>query len=260
MRAATLLALTIACAGNGPPAVSLSGWIDGVISAGVTVDLEGDEIRSTTTDSSGRFTFDRVPDGTYTVRAASPSWSFTPSHYDLTTRTTNVVGLHFLSTPPSSPFAVEIAGDAASGVVGGVYAGKNGSLPNPDVAVYDPANDVWTVYIRFDSNSLIGLGGPISFHGAPSASTYTETTSGLLNTPGLCWAAASGPGVDVDQYWMSTSFTLTFSSVGSGILTNVPGASGLYVTDYPVHGAFRSVCTPSSNSTATGTVTLDVRF
>ena len=240
--------------------VSLSGWVDGVTFAGVTVDLAGAAIRSTTTDSNGYFRFDQVPDGSYTVSATSPSLSFIPAHLDVTTHATDAIGLHFLSTPPSSPFTVQIAGDAASGVVAGTYTGNNGSMPNPDVAVYDPANDVWTVEIRFDSNSLIGLGGATSFSGTPLAATYEQSTSGLLNTLGVCWGAASVPGADFDQWWVSTSFSLTFSSVGTGEPTNVPGASGLYLIDYPVHGAFHAVCTPASNSNASGTVTLDVDF
>jgi hypothetical protein len=115
--------------------------------------------------------------------------------------------------------------------------------------------------MRFDAGNQLGLGGVVSFAGVPSVATYTETTPGIGNVYGRCWAAASVPGGNLDEGWDATSFSLTFRSVGTGVPTNLRGANTrFYETFYPVHGTFHAVCTPSTNSIATGTVTLDVTF
>ena len=45
------------------------------------------------------------------------------------------------------------------------------------------------------------------------------------------------------------------------MVANVHGASSpSYVSYYPIHGTFHAVCTPTSNSSAQGTVTLDISF
>ena len=239
--------------------VSVSGWINGTTVEGVTIEMIGPVARSTTTDALGGFTFELVPDGAYTVTPSSPSWSFVPSQYVVAVDGASV-GMHFLSTPPSSPFSIAIAGDAASGVAAGLYPGNNNSDPNPDVVVYDPAADMWTIRMSFDTSTTWNLGGFVSFRGTPLAGTYTESSVGLTNRYGLCWTAASVPAsFNQDELWTGSSFSLTLSSIGAAVPTNLTGVSThYYLSDYPVHGTFHAVCTP--NSIAQGTVTVDVTF
>jgi hypothetical protein len=162
----------------------LSGRISGVAAGGVTVNLGGAAVRTTTTDSLGRFAFDELPDGAYTVSPMAAIFSFTPSHREVTTSRGSFGGVDFIATPPSSPFSVRIEGDAASGVQAGTWPGEDGPSPRVDVAGYDPVNDPWTVSIRFDTDALFGLGGVISFKGRPAVATFTESSPGLVTSLG----------------------------------------------------------------------------
>jgi hypothetical protein len=153
------------------------------------------------------------------------------------------------------------AGDASSGVDAGTFAGRNDPDLHPDVAVYDPANDLWYINVRYDTPLITGLGGGITFRGTPSVTTYTEGTGGYFQGFGSCWEAQSVPGSNFDQGLSGLVFTFTFTSVGPGRATNVHGASdNSFVTDYPVHGTLHVTCSPDSNSNAHGTVTVDTSF
>ena len=256
------LSLTLAC-GSGP-GFAVDGVIVGTVSGGVTVSI-ADDAGSTlavgTTDPAGEYLFLNVPKGSYLVTPSAPGASFVPARWHFTSRGSDVAGLDFLSTPPSSPFAVAVAGDAPSGVAAASYAGVDFPRPNADVAVYDPSTDAWTIAIRWDAPPVTGLGGDVSFRGIPAAGTFTESTSGLVTGFGPCWSASSAPGGNLDLRWVPSAFSLALSAVGPSVPTNLRGASGPGpLADYPVHGTFQATCAPAPGSPAQGTVTIDVAF
>jgi hypothetical protein len=246
--------------------VQLGGAIQGATTSGVSITMTtGATTRSTTSDSSGNFSFGLVPDGTYTLSASAPGWSFVPSTSTVTIRG-NDAGVVFVATPPSSRGVVRIAGDAASGVAAGAYPTEDAQIPNPDVLVYDPPNDLWTFSLRFDTGAASGLGGGVSIHGRPTVSTYDETSAGLLNTFGgdPCWSVvpATPPGQEIEvEFWSAAHFKLTLDSVGPPVATNLPASNGNFTqVFYAVHGSFHADCPPLPGSPAQGVVTLDATF
>ncbi len=62
--------------------VKLSGT--GVQNIAVTLSANGTPIQQATTDGSGNYSFDGVPDGSYTVTPSSGVWSFSPSNIPVT--------------------------------------------------------------------------------------------------------------------------------------------------------------------------------
>jgi hypothetical protein len=270
---AVAVALAVACGGTSqatkdPSLVSISGNISGAVQAGVTVTLtaaaQAAPVGSVTTGADGKFTFGRMPDGTYTLTAAAPSWSFVSNPQTFSTNHGDV-GVQFISTPPSSPAAIRIAGDAASGVGQQTLASNNGSEPNPDVLVYESVNDVWTLNLRFDEDGFLGLGGGISFHGTPSTETFIESTPGLLNTfaGAPCWSVlpATPPGQTiVIPSWDARGFSLTLESVGPALPTNLPGQGSSTEVFYSAHGSIHADCAALQDSGAQGVVTFDARF
>lgn len=267
-RLAQALVVTIATCGCGqinqppppPPVYSVSGTVSGVAGAGVTVSLTGAASSTTNTNSAGQYTFDGLSSGTYTVSPSLAGYTFRPAQLAAVVPNGGGSNLDFFAWLTSA-CTVRVTGDAASGVTtGGTFGCYSGSPPAPDVAVYDPSNNVWTLETRFDTPDLFGLGGAISFYGTPSAATYSESSPGLLNGFPLCWSAQSMAGGNFDEQWIASSFSLTFTSVGPGASTTRHGTGSAYVTDFPVQGTLHAVCVPTSNSLATGTVTLDATF
>jgi hypothetical protein len=253
--------------GKDPSIVRFTGLVKGAAAGGVNITLTaGGSTRVAVTDSLGRFDFGLVPDGTYTVTASASPWSFVPSATQTVTTNHNDSGAVFVATPASSPGAVHVAGDVASGVQGGIFPSANGEIPNPDVLVYDPPNKVWTFTLRFDAGGFVGLGGAVSFRGPPAAGTYTEVTAGLLNSfiSAGCWAVepATPPGQQIEiEHWNASHFSLALDSVGPPVATNLPSTNGNFKqVFYSVHGSLHADCPAMPNSGAQGTVTLDITF
>jgi len=57
---------------------SIAGTVSGSVAAGVTITLNGTNVGSTVTDSSGNYTFTGVVSGTYTVNASLGGYTFNP--------------------------------------------------------------------------------------------------------------------------------------------------------------------------------------
>jgi len=246
--------------------VRIGGGVQGATTSGVAITMiGGGTTRGATSDSSGSFSFGLVPDGTYTLSASAPAWSFVPSARTVTTHQ-NDASVLFVATPPSSRGAVRIAGDPASGVAAGVFLTEDSEIPNPDVLVYDPPNDVWTFNLRFDAGGFTGLGGVLTVRGSPAPSTFDETSVGLVNTfaGAGCWAIAPAtpPGQQIEtEFWDAAHFSFTLDSVGAPVPTNLP-ASNTRSTEvfYPVHGSIHADCPALPGSAAQGVVTLDASF
>jgi hypothetical protein len=252
-------------ASRDPSIVRITGIIEGAVLAGVTVTLTGEGLtRTATSDASGLYGFGLVPDGTYTITPSAPSWSFAPAVTTVTTNH-NDAGADFLSMPPSSPVAVHVAGDAASGVPGGTFLSEHKTaFPNPDVVVYDPVNDVWTFTLRFDGDVSIGLGSNLVVHGTPAAALYTGASPALFEPfGGPCWFVAppTPPGQEIIvASWEVSSFALSFDTVGPPVATNMPGQGNTTEVFYSVHGSFHADCPAVPGSGAQGVVTLDATF
>ncbi len=242
----------------------ISGSVSGVASSGVTIRLTGASSASAATDDNGHYAFNGLANGSYTVTpSTADAVFFMPESTSVTVSNTNVQGVAFTAFPGVGPTcSLQISGDISSGVSGGTYLCDK-YHPPADVSVYDPPNDLWTISFQFDVASLIGLGGVVSFHGTPVVTTYTQSSQGFFQGGPLCWSAQSAPGGNYDESWVATSFSLAFSSVGAAVPTNTPASNGNFdEVDYPVHGTFHAVCTPSSGqgNHASGTVTMDVSF
>ncbi len=79
--AVPLAVVSLSCCER-PPGVrtvySVSGTVSGASAAAVTVNLTGAKSASTTTDASGRYVFDGLPSGTYSVTPSLAGYIFSP--------------------------------------------------------------------------------------------------------------------------------------------------------------------------------------
>jgi hypothetical protein len=269
---AGFLAIAISCGGNDvsppPKTVTLFVEMQGVETAGLTLNLFGPVTMSAVTDASGKATFAGLPYGAqYTVTPQSTGdLIFIPPAL-------NYAGTYdqdgaFNVTPNVEPAVLQIAGDKESGIEGGTYAfsyapdttrGFSPPAPYPNTILYDGSS--WSM--SFNSrvtNVKTGQGaamsGQIVFEGTPQAQTYTEVTAGLSSFAMLCWQenrpASTGNGL-TGAFWSGHNFNITFDSL-SPVATNEPT-----VFYYMAHGTMHMDC-PADPGAAAGTVTLDMTF
>jgi streptogramin lyase len=115
------------CAAAGScSAVTISGTVTGTEVAGIMLTLTGTATASTTTDSSGNYVFNAIPDGSYVVTPGCPALAFTPLSLSVTVASrTSISGQNFVSaTAKVAEFAIPTANSYPYGIA----AGSDGNL------------------------------------------------------------------------------------------------------------------------------------
>jgi len=83
---------------NTVPTYTISGKVTGAVVSGVSINLTGTTITSTTTDSSGNYSFTGRSDGNYTLTPSMTGYTFSPSSTALTVSGANVTTINFTAT------------------------------------------------------------------------------------------------------------------------------------------------------------------
>lgn len=83
---------------NPVPTYTIFGNVSGAIQSGVTITLAGSGSRSTTTDSSGNYSFSGVTSGNYTITPSKTGYTFSPVSKTFTVSNANVTGQNFTAT------------------------------------------------------------------------------------------------------------------------------------------------------------------
>ncbi len=98
---------------------SISGTVTsgGIPLTGVAMVLSGPSSRTTTTDSSGNYTFAIVGNGSYTVTPSKVSYVFSPASRSVTVNGASVTGQNFTATTFSISGTVTSGGSPLAGVV-----------------------------------------------------------------------------------------------------------------------------------------------
>ena len=108
------------------PTYSISGTVSGDTASGVTMNLTGDASASTTTDSSGNYTFSGLADGSYTVTPSESGYTFSPSSIDVTISGANQSGKNFTSSAiPAGCNALTASYDSTYGCPAATTAGQS---------------------------------------------------------------------------------------------------------------------------------------
>ncbi len=125
-----------------PPDPTISYSISGGVSgSAATLTLSGSTSRSTTTDSSGKYTFSGIPNGSYVVAASQTGYTFTPSTTSVSVNGASVAGVNFIAAavPTPVPHVVSLNWTSSTSsnvkgynvyradIAGGAYAKMNAS-------------------------------------------------------------------------------------------------------------------------------------
>jgi len=180
--------------------VTATGSIAGNITpatAGMTVNLSGPANGATTTDGSGNYAFNGLPNGTYTVTPASSGYSFTPPSQSVPVSGTAVTGVNFTAqTAPTAVLAIDASVSknittAATSITTGKFSTKS-------------ANEVLLALVATDSTS--------------SNMTVTGVTGG-----GLTWSLVGRTNAQVGTSEIWKAFA-------PAILTNITVTANLSQT------------------------------
>jgi len=99
------------------PATSvISGTVSGDLKAGITINLTGAATTSTTTDSSGNYSFTNQEDGNYTVTPYLDGYTFSPTSTAVAVSGTSVTGINFTSTHSGYGISGTVTGAIAANV------------------------------------------------------------------------------------------------------------------------------------------------
>ncbi|MCL5024018.1 MAG: carboxypeptidase regulatory-like domain-containing protein [Nitrospirae bacterium] len=117
---------------GGGETYSISGSVTvsgGGALAGVTMTLSGAASGTTTSDSSGNYTFNGLPNGSYTVTPALAGYTFVPTARSVTVNWANVANQNFLGTAGgSSAFIISGTVSSNGSPLSGVIVNMSGSL------------------------------------------------------------------------------------------------------------------------------------
>jgi len=100
--------------------VSGTATLNGIGLSGVLVSLSGASSSTTTTDTNGAYTFDNLPNGTYTVTVSKAGYTFAPSTIsNVVVNGSNVTNQNFSGTLTTTPYSMS----------GTIHSGSNTGAP-----------------------------------------------------------------------------------------------------------------------------------
>ncbi len=216
---------------------SISGTISGAGGNGATVSLIGPSSATTTADAFGNYSFNGLANGSYTVAASNPGFTFAPASQSATVTNASVAAVNF-STGNSS---VHPATYSISGTISG--AGGTGAAVN-----LSGTSTAATTADAFGNYTFTGM--------ANGSYTVTPSNSGFTFTPASQAASvssASVTGINFNTVTDSISGTVggaggtgaTVSLSGGASATTTADASGNYSFTSLANGSY--TVTPSKS-------------
>ncbi|MRR16386.1 MAG: hypothetical protein EG826_08005 [Deltaproteobacteria bacterium] len=240
-----LLMIVLGCGGGGggggaAPTYTISGAVSGATQAGVTINLTGAAIASTTTAADGTFSFTGRANGTYTITPVKPDYIFNPVSTVVIVSGANVTGVNFVATANTDPtyslsgtvsgavqagVLITLGGDAAGTAI--TDAGGNYSFPGLPAGNYS-VTPSRTGYDFTPSTRLVTISGNSTGNDFTAAPT-PEPTYNISGTV----SGAIVEGVTIQLTGPATASTTTdaggnytLSGVHNGIYTVTPVKDG----------------------------------
>jgi hypothetical protein len=163
---------------------SISGTVSGAVVSGVTITLTGTGFSSTTTDSSGNYSFSGAQNGNYTITPSMPGYIFCPKRISATVSNSNVAGQNFIAMAkiiPTSglvayyPFngnANDESGNGHNGtIIGNVifdidrfgvpssaanFEGSGNKILIPHESSLNSSEGTWSSWVKFTQTGIWG--------------------------------------------------------------------------------------------------------
>jgi hypothetical protein len=222
------------------PTYGISGTVSGALTSGVTMSLSGPGLttdETTTTDSSGNYSFTGLREGTYTVKPSLKAYLFRPASAPAVVTGANVPGLNFNGRPSLQVYGRDMGPywQNVSILQGGVRVNDatvrvNGQLMTHPDGWYEDG------YYNGHLTSPVSTGGTIVLE--VTRGTSTVTAIGTVPEPPFLTAPSDGatfsPSDDITVTWTSSTQPDRFSvnaqwscgtNCGTGTRLLAPGSA-----------------------------------
>ncbi|HUN53646.1 MAG TPA: hypothetical protein VMU29_00670 [Smithella sp.] len=242
-----IMFMTITGCNDKPASSVISGTVSGDLKEGITINLTGAATASTTTDSSGNYSFTNQENGNYTVTPYLDGYTFNPTSTAVTISGASVTGVNFTSTHSGYGISGTITGAVAANVTvtvvnllnasptttdsDGNYTLRSINLSNNTYIVQPSLTgykfNPYTHAVPMDNASVTGIDfvSSVTYTGGSATGTYTwDASTGDLTitwTPGTtpCNWPRNNPhtGTDDEQFVTITTTTMTWPDPDTSI-------------------------------------------
>ncbi len=244
-----------------PQTYNISGTITPVAGgSGGTVTLSGAASATTTTNSSGNYTFSGLANGTYTVTPSHAGYTFNPTSLSATVSGANITtGLNFTATAQGGTHSISgtispvTGGSGATVTLSGAASATTTANSSGSYTFSGLANGMYAVTPSRTGFTFSPIVQSVTLNGANvTGLNFTATAVQNFSISGTISPAAGGSGATVTLSGAASASTTanssgnyTFIGVANGTYTTTPSNAGYTFT--PVN---RSVTINGANVSA----------
>jgi len=196
-----------------PQAYSISGAVTPIAGgSGAIVALSGAASASTIADSSGRYSFSGLANGTYAITPSHAGYTFSPGTQAATVNGANISGINFSATVQngstysiSGTISPTTGGNGAMVTLSGAASGNTiaDSLGNYTFAAL--ANGTYTVTPTKTGYTFSPVNGSATVNGANVTSVNFTASPQVAHTVGLSWIASTSAVAGYNVYRSTVS-------------------------------------------------------
>ncbi|MGB5217272.1 MAG: carboxypeptidase regulatory-like domain-containing protein [Smithella sp.] len=182
------------------PTYIIAGTVSGAVKSGVTINLSGAKIASTTTDAVGNYSFSGLANGIHTITPSKTGYTFSPTSINVSVYNANIMGQNFTATA-NIPSTYSISGNVSGAATSGVTITLTGSG---------------------SSTTTTDAGGNYSFSGAANGNyAITPSKTGYTFSPATRSITVNNANVTGQNFSAAVSST-TYLSAGGVPVSGYP--------------------------------------
>lgn len=233
---------------------TVAGTINGAGGPGATVNLSGAATATVTADASGNFSFNGLPNGTYTMAPSLSGYSYSPAVTTVTINNAHVLNVAISSSQLSS-ISGTISGAGGAGATVNLSGASAGTVTANASGVYTftgLANGNYTVTPTNSGYVMTPSSQPVTLNGANVTANFTSQPKTYTLSGTISGAGGSGATVTLSG---TSSATVTASSTGAYSFTVTNGSYTVTPakTGYAFTPSNRAVTINGANATASFT-------
>jgi hypothetical protein len=231
---------------------TIAGTLTGTGAAGATVTLSGASSATVKADSSGKFSFNGLANGTYTVTPSASGATFSPASQSVTINNAHALGLSFSSSVATFSLGGTISGAGGAGATVSLSGAATATTTANSTGQYSFAglsNGTYTVTTSNTGYQISPASQTVTINGANATANFTSvavyTISGTISGAGGNAATVKLTGAKTASVTASSTGQYSFPGLVNGSYTVTPSKTG-----YVMSPASQAVTVSGGNVTA----------